>query len=730
MIDNSSVFPLSSVETGKRSIRAVLDELDATFGRFSVDELMFMRRPALTDELRALGVSQEEAFAPPAGLPADWTVRLTDVLSRSPPPVPRTRLVETFAKTIAENRVVSVTGPAGTGKSVLLQRLFADFGGAPRVIRVDCASLRMTDAVQFSRNACWALFGGEEDAFRRFAGECAVRDRLDPLLTILEHRLAGGGVLVLDHMEHVKRCEGIDQFLTEKLIWSARQADFRVVFCDRSMRLLRKFSKLSSKLGVEFSVGNFDAEELSDWLELPFFARFGDRKMNPADLLKATGGSPRLLRDFANFVVMDSHADGQTLAKFLERRPQEYVAHCERLMWAKRTLPALLLKDVEELDITDLPQEERAEICDTLCASGVVKQIEAGRFAYVSPIHRERAKLLSAPAVLSLALLRATSVESLNSKNHPVQLRKCAEVAVDPLMQFLSGERSARIALEKLRAVLHSWGFRATIYLRDRNNARLFLELVRNGDRMFPLQDDEFLHAVQTGRSAVTEGEEGAPEELLVPVVGYTGTVELVLKGPFAFPSMTTYLKEIQRDRFVNLLRGLKPTLSQVVERFWAGRDRRLAEKFIYGPHKRDKASVWQNVLEAVSDAQPAALVVLRRLASGWSVASFERGGRRPDQDRDLFNSSSWAEPMDEERLDRVAVHPSQHGLVLGHEDANAIFPKLVGQKDAAVYVRPVWFDKECRLVVFMFKRAPAGGLDGNVQQRLWIAAPAIAAVC
>ncbi len=711
-------------------ISAVLAAIEDEFGSYSVEELRTLGGAALAREVVRAGISADDADNVDA---AEWADRISAAVAKTPPVVERPELVRSIVETAFAFGSVAVTGAAGSGKTMVLQRLLQRDPAArarfSRIIRIDCAALRMADPVQLSKNAVWAIFGVEEEAYRRFIYECRRRGDVDPLLALLAHRLAGGGLFIMDHMEHLNRSDGIDNWLCDSLLPLSRKIGFSVAFCDRSMASLMKFTKFGRTRLAEVRVDNFSGPELADWLRAPFFATIQGCSIGAADVLGVTGGSPRLVRDLANFILLDRYADAKTIDKFRRSRPKEYVAHCERLIWAKRTLPALLFDDLRELAVARLSVDERQRISEILCSTGVVRQTDDGGFDYVSPIHSDRAAFLTKREVLSLALLRATSLEALDSKSQEVRLRDCAEIAVDPLSQFLAGERSARLALQKLRSILHNWGFRATLFLRDRNNARLFLALLQGGDRIFPLDDGEFIRAVQTGRSVVTGEESENPGELLVPVIGYTGTVEMIFRGRFCTKSAPRYMRDIRRDRFVNLLRGLKPTLSQILDRFWACRDRQLDERLMYATKKSPvRSTVWQNVLEALSSNQPAALAVLHRPQKRWRVASFDRVGRADGKDCLVFADDSWAEPADSGRLDAIAVHPSQHGLVLSHSDAIRIFPLLAAEKDAAVYVRPVPFNKDFRLVVFMFKRAPAGGLDGNVQQRLWVAAPAIAA--
>jgi len=687
---------------------------------------------ALRIELANLKISDEEAFAPPP-LPPNWADRVCHAVNASTPLVPRSEIVARILDALEASSEIVLTGAAGSGKTTLIQRFVIDSFVArrrfPRMVRLDCAALRMEDPFQFSKNAAWAVFGPEEDGYRAFIGECEQRGRLDPFLTWLEYCLGAGAVLFLDHVEHISRSEGIVNWLINSLIATARRVGVKLCFCDRTLSGFDKFNGLFVSLRASaIEVPNFDCRELEEWLHKPYFHNAPNFEITAGEVLRVTGGSPRLVRDLANFFVLLQNYDRIALSKFQEWRPQEYVAHCERLIWAKRMLPLLLFKDVEDLSLDEVSPEERGSIRETLCATGVVTE-EGGRFKYVSPIHRTRARQLGRPEVLSLALLRASSQSALESRSHPIRLRHVGEIAVDPLIQFLGTQRSPRFALLSLQQVLHSWGFRATIYLRDRNNARLLLQLNRHGeDELFPLEDPDFIRAVQSGRSTIAHGLDSSAGELLVPIIGLTGAVEMLLKGPFCSAKASTYLAEIRRDRFVNLLRGLKPTLSQILERFWAARDRTTREKLLHRSNDPARTSMWQNVVEALCNGQPVALAVLRRRQGGWVVDSFERLGKMLGNDIGLFRTRDWVQPQHVDRLDSIAFHPSKRGLVLNSRDRTLIFPKLIGQKDATVYARPVWFKSECRLVVFMFKNTPAGGLDGSMQHQLSIAAHAIAA--
>jgi hypothetical protein len=724
-----------------------------------------LRPRSLADEVIAIeleldGYSSEELeYLPTSAITSEseeWMDRkeFDQVLSATIPLANRNALVSQIVASLDRHPHLLLTGPAGSGKTALLDRLLPrDKAGRrkpSRIVRLDCAGLRMPSIAQFLKSAAWSLFGTNEDAFRRFMTAWCLRPYEDPVLALLRARLRNGGLFIIDHVEHMSRSDELDSWFSDKLVPTASESGFGVIFCDRSAEAFGRFRKLRSMHRLpEIRIGNLTESDLSNWLQSPFF-RERDTSISGADVFAVTGGAPRIIRDLSNWLRPESCIDQSALDRFLKHRPKHYVAHCERFIATLRSTPSSLRDGLQAFSNDRAPSNdpkqrvERAgweKVRSQLLATGVVEDLN-GELNFVSPVHQRRIENLTSSGALGLSLLRANDVSNIHYQSEWASLNQMAELAVDPISHFLYSERSPRVALRRLQAILDLWSFKTKLYLRDRDNARLFLELSpRHDDHVFPLSEPELVRAVQTGRSIVTEADSEHPNELIIPVVGYSGAVELVVRGKFCKATASRFQVDIARDKFVTLLRGLRPMLSQVLNRFWSEYERQERGHRLYRMNERselnehdpqsilspfDPQAIAREMRKMLPQSAPAAIAVLRRIRGRWNVSSFDRFG---PSEHAVFDSSAWAEPAEVERLDRIVTHPSKRGLVLSNKDAVALFPLLADQPKAVAFLRPVWFRarREYLIVVYLFQRAPGRGLDGALQQRLFNAAPAIA---
>ena len=75
----------------------------------------------------------------------------------------------------------------------------------------------MTSIRQFVKTAVWALYGTDEQAFRRVMDAWNGQQAEDPLLSVLTARLKDGGLFILDHVEHLSRSREIDAWFSTLL---------------------------------------------------------------------------------------------------------------------------------------------------------------------------------------------------------------------------------------------------------------------------------------------------------------------------------------------------------------------------------------------------------------------------------------------------------------------------------------------------------------------------------
>lgn len=716
--------PQREVVMSLRGLRAALDD---GLAFLSDDDIERMPQAAAVEHLRALGVAPKG----PSRQAVDGRDEGADCRRAAPcpPAVPRDDTLALLAGELRRSPRVAVVGCAGAGKTHLLRLLAlgsAHHGADPRRAPtwIDCAALRMRSAELFEREAVWAAFGRRDDAFREFVNEGP-----SPLLRYLSRRHPRGGLLVVDHFEHLERSGETYAWLEQKLLAHAEGLGVGVVLCRREPdddaggagRLFQALPRIA--------VGPLGAAELGAWLREPFFARHVAEGLTAARVLRVTGGSPALVRDLGRFLAASHESGWRALCAFARWRADNgYMTDCERYVRAACRFPALLehrLGGVDHPPRGPLTRRERQacelgrEAAARLLATGAVTRGGDGRLRFASPIHARRVGLLTGGKNLLRLVLRA-DIRWMDRTGELRQLRRWAELAAEPLARCLAAERDPRAALRRFQEVLGRWHFDAELYIRDPDNARLWSLLDDDGPgRPWPLSADErpdLARAAQTGGTA--EDEEG---RVYLPLTGNSGLVEMVVAGSFR-SEPGAEVRQIEVDKLAGLVRGLRPTLAQALERWTLRRERRFRERVLQRMKRVDPARGRRQIVDALSEARCDTVAVLERNAGAWIVTSLDVV--RPVSGEPAFQAG-WAEPADVARLDAIAMHPSSRGLVLSGEVAADVFPRLRG-RDAAVFLRPVWMHggRICRIVAFLFDSRASRALDGQLQFHLSMVAP------
>lgn len=698
----------------RRSIQDLIRALGDGLDDLTTDELEFAPMTKVMGELELLGGKNAQRVSP---IPDGAAEVLAAQFQSSPPLVPRHELVWQLRAAIERERAFVIRGCGGTGKSTLVRHLFpvAARGWKPfrRLFFLDCAGVRMPDPNGFERTALWSMFGSSEDIWRRVQGELKPSETNSPLIAFLERRGAGG-LLVIDHAEHLDRSGGMDTWLTKRLLPLARERGLSVLFSVRTPRSERGLRSLRELPFME--VRNFARSELDDWIKEPFFVGKEGVGLSSQRILRLTGGTPRLVRDLAHYVAVTGRKDSTALRRFAQLRSHHFMPDCERFIWAARACPEILARGLSVLASGAQPQPDSDvtyNVTNALVASGVVRPRANGSLRFVSPIHERRIQILTRLENLPQIFSR-TNLGQADSAKRLHRLRKVAELTTDGLSYSIMTEANPTEALRRVRELLHCWGLVGTISLRDPNNARLWISDAEHlGSASGPLDlsaQPDFASAVQTGRCV--DGDDG---RLFFPSTGPSGTVEFVAWGQLR-GKHDLFKRQIAIERLVSLLRNLRPALMHAASQFWFQRQRRQEGRALYGPRPH-----WESALGCLPEAGPAAVAVLERSPRAWFISRCQTYDVR-----ELPAPAAHAlEPADVLRLDQIAYHPSGRGLVLGASDAHSIFPRL-DKHETAVFLRPVWVGNRqaCRIVVFLFRGTVVGRLDGHLQYRLSAIAP------
>jgi hypothetical protein len=742
---------------------ALSDEIDL----WSEDDIEHAPEAEVLAQLAAAGGSPRTAIS------TERIGPVSDGVSRGDPDITgvapwgyvgRDAAVDDLLSALRMSRHVVLTSPAGSGKSFFLSRLFAPDPKVravyPRSALIDCAALRMKSSVLFEREAVWALFGTRDDAFRRFLAKCADARDKGPLISLVEQKFPGGGLIIFDHIEYLDRHGCIDSWLGDKFLPAADNLGLRIIFCSRAPETAKPLRALQglSRVGLP----PLSSTEITVWLGNPVFTRHRAEGLTATDVLSVTGGSPTLVRDLINFLMYEPQAENdppkiygfEALRAFERIRIQYgYITECERYLRAAGRCPQILFEGLNALPaLTDSVASARvsSSTYDRVLASGAVLESPDGYLRFASPIHEERIRLLTCRDNLARMLITA-DLPTLDRSGELRQLRRWAELAAGPLARALAAERNPQVALARIQEFLSRWGFDASIHVRDPDNARLWCPYDNVDDLLVLSSSDhpEFAQAAQTGQAACDEN-----GRLFLPLTGNSGLVEMIVAGTFRQKTGSAR-RAIDTDRLVGVIRSLHSTLAQILERFAFRRRRQFRERVLQKTRRGDAATERLSVTSALQAAGCAGLAVLERSPTVWFVTRFElmavtntsrmltSDTTAPETRSTIFFDSKWVEPADVQRLDSIAAHPSGRGLVLRGEAAFAVFPRLHRRyaelgfqstgsgdgvrpdRDIAIYLHPVWIHnrRACRLVAFLFDGQV---LNGQLQMHLSAVAPEV----
>lgn len=696
-------------------LNAPLSLVEAMLDRYDVPRQAFNEQTLLAYLQKAAALEPEEGESPLPAPPAR-------ILPAQP-----LGLSETLLLALRRHRRISLFGPAGSGKSLFLQEYFLADAKVrdefPRVVRIDCAALRMESIWHFEREAVWAQFGCEDEAFRGFQNGLSMPFGIGSLYTLIESRLRAGGLIILDDADRLDRSGEIDSWLEGQLLPLAERLGAAVLICERSPAAGRYMRQ-----GVQsLAYPSLGVDDLDAWLFQPALRHHlaaGANKapgLTAAGVLKLTGGVPGLLRDLGNYLSTTKLHGLKALHAFARwRLSVGYMADCDRFVRAARHCHGLMSLALANrrmlLNPGKLTQKQR----DALLETGVVELTADGKLAFKSLLHALRLHKLLKPENLSLGLLRSNLHELLlDGDLH--DLKNCAELGADALAKFIAREKRPKEGLQQFLSLLVRWGFEPRLWLRDPSNARLWAPFL-GPEKLGPFaasRQPHFARAAQTGRIVTDE-----LKNVYLPLTGNSGIVEAVLTGRFLKRDLAPAREPIEIDRLAGLIRGIKPTLSQVLERLALRQERKFQE------HLLRKAEVGGGTLNehVLRESGCQSLALLQKSEDRWFVARFER--------TKLFKDSSidfcWAEQMNSNRLNSIDTHPSGRGLVLSAPEAWEVFPRLKGF-NVTLFVHPLrqkakpqpGADEGTALVAFLFGDGIVA-LDGQTQSQLSVVAPSM----
>lgn len=636
------------------------------------------------------------------------------VAERSVPlPIERPSLVRDLHRAVMAHGQVVVSAPAGSGKTHFVCREYLRDARVredlPRTIHVDCSALRMDNPYLLGREAVWAHFGSDDDSFRAFLA--TLPKQSDPLTLLAIQRLSGAGVVVFDHCEMLDRTGSVDAWLG-KFLAHMRSRDINVLLVERSPAPSQRPALRGAAV---WELPRIDSEDLGRWLGGPFLQRAAREGLTARAVAAVTGGRPALLRDLGLFLYHKRDVPGSKILRQFRRwrsRDDQFFTDCERLVRAARRYPRVLER-VLQPGALDVPWDRAGMDADAvveLTATGAVQCDPAGRLVFASPLYRRRmARLLAPDAFAALALRSDFASQAMSWK----KLRLFGEFASDALAKSLGYETNPVVGLQRLVNFLTRWGFKANVYLRDQDNARLWAPYDLP-DCIGPLEcrkQPNFARAAQFG--CHVHADDG---RIFIPIISNGGVAGMVIVLEFLKSGVPPWKQQVDIDRVNGVLLGIRSTLAQLMQRIALRRERQFQGRLWFKPKPPEPDRV--GLLREVGCQS---IVVFAKLAahSRWELARFERTGFGEDGLR-------WVDAANQAGLEAIARHPSKRGLVLSGDRATAVFPRLAGRK-AAVFMHPMPLHEDGALVAFLFE-GPGAPLDGGVQAKLSRVAPDLVA--
>ena len=283
------------------------------------------------------------------------------------------------------------------------------------------------------REAVWALFGGQDDAFRQFWSECAAGADRNPLVSYMLRKFSGvRGLIIIDHVEFLHREGQIDSWFADTFLPAMRQAGIDVVVCGLEPDSVRPLKSLATLPCVQ--IPSIGTDDIQAWLHSPLLLEHCRQGLDAEGILRVTGGSPALLRDLGNSLLYDL-ARGyrlyglQYLNEFERRSAEHYITECGHYIWSARRKPNVLIEGLESLDTSNVSDRQ---VADRLIASGAVVRTPDGGLQFRSVVHARRVAALTTPENIARLAVFSNLKDFLRSGDlRP--LKRYAELASLPL---------------------------------------------------------------------------------------------------------------------------------------------------------------------------------------------------------------------------------------------------------------------------------------------------------
>ncbi|CAA0105594.1 Uncharacterised protein [Halioglobus japonicus] len=625
--------------------------------------------------------------------------------------VPRENLAARVIDSINNSQVNIVAGHSGSGKSHLYRNELAGnkrlAAISPVRVYIDCFPLKMRSTQTIEQEAVYALFGPDEDGYRSFKDSCegdlSAAGEDSTLIQYLDRKYDGApGLLTLDHIESLIENSEAKSWLVSLIIKMLKRGiKVLLMTSDTSFDLPR--NKIDGKV-TKIDVGNLNFSEINEWASVnPELAR---SEISPKQLFRLTGGVPRIVRDFARFMVSDlvggMDSGGDLLRIFKKQMSGEFSPEIHRSLSVIMKQPGSLLSP---------HRIANPEIRSALLRSGAFRENSNRDLRFASPLLRSRYFSLCSAGNL-FKILQTGWDSQIMSATIPL------EFALRNINASLMLERSPSAVFERVARIIERW--KATdisIRIRDLSLQKLWACEFPPQERgnVLPLHADdepEFAQSVQTGRIVFSTA-----NKLFLPVASATGRIDIVISCTLDSLPTNDFVARNELRSLWNLVLSVQPALAIALERAMERRRLNNSRKYRYHPKRSGS-----KLASIMSEVGCSAVILLKKSSSRWAVESAEGTVEKGHSDE------SWAIMLSDgntERLDQIANHPSRRGLLVDRWDILNLFPRL-RSKDSSIsvvsYICPVSdssASKVSKLVCFAYDELENHSIDGNTQNHL-----------
>ena len=617
------------------------------------------------------------------------------------PKIPRQAVVDELFNLVQNNHEVLLYGPAHWGKSYLVehnvpedQNFKSEYDS---ILYLNLFTLRIPESDILEREAVrWLINNPDEfDCYQEKNHQSSHKKNM--LQHYLLHYFCGKKpLLIIDHSELLTDTNAIQ-------VWVKK---FRKFLLDNNIDTIwvdlcfspeqSRISLWSGKIESALEPPRISESELKDWLSLYKMGHL-------AHLVHvATGGTLMLIRDFFVYAINKKTHNAALVNTFIEFQAKLYSRSCHYILQAMRKNPSI---SIEQWKAPTEPCLQEA-----FQLSGVYRKNNTG-ISIASKVHEDRLERLL--KVENLLLAGATL-----ELNEILHLFKQSENLHELTTELMTSHLLSRITneqvfddLKKFMHDLHS--FQCEFFFQENN--RLIWFSTKKNKPVLQLKHHlppQFQEAIWSGAPKVMQQDKGSLQ-LFVPVVGTSGSVELIVSGliPTKIQKMDSWRLDLYIRKIWHVFQSLHPVLMRTVDSYTL----KLSQhQFRDQWHKLNEMVLREDKndeLAILRESKSTALIFLKRVELDSQINWVPRR-IQVSTNKHLIDKELFIEKQNSAQLDIISQRKGVHGLVIETDKAFSLFP-MIEQifSDVKLFIKPIRIEKEKskgeerQLALFLFAK-------------------------